>query len=285
MSLSLPLRAAWRATRHHARVCTLGLAWAVACWPLQGSAAPVVAPADLQPRLQQAARAFTVVEPHLSVKGQHTQVQYLGWPANAVFDVLLGPSWQAPGHDVVFQALDGYVSRIPTERFSQYTAYLVHQRVGQAQFTVDNLAQNQPNVPLGPYYLVWDNVKSPELLPEGGSFWPYQVNDISVQPSRLQALLPGNLAERYQGVATDVQKLCLSCHQINGFGGNKWPGNLAQLARSLGDDTFLRWVLAPSSLKPGTQMPPVADQRPQAEREVLARQILDYLKAQPPSTP
>lgn len=280
------MRLHWLDSRTRQWPSALALALALS-WSLTGNAhaAPVAPHAALQAQLKQEPQRFTVVEPHLTVKGQHTQVTYVGWPAKTVFDALLGPDWQRPGMEVVFQALDGYVSRIPTERFSRFDAYLVFERVGHPSFSVDNLAQNQPNVPLGPYYLVWNNVKAPELLVEGGTFWPYQVNDISVQPSRLQALLPGNLAERYQGVAADVQKLCLSCHQINGFGGNKWPGNLAQLARSLGDDTFLRWVLAPSSLKPGTQMPPIADQRPQAEREVLARQILDYLKALPPSTP
>lgn len=253
--------------------------------PQTARAEPLPPPPALQALLSHAPQRVTVVEPHLSVQGRHTQVEYLGWPAEQVFERLLGPGWQRPGMEVVFQALDGYVSRIPTERFGRHRAHLVMARVGQAEFTVDNLAQNQARVPLGPYYLIWDNVRSPELLPEGGSFWPYQVHDVSLQPSRLQALLPGDMAGRYQAVATEVQKLCLSCHQINGFGGQKWPGNLAQQARALGDDTFLRWVLAPSSLKPGTQMPPIADQRPQAEREVLARQVLDYLKALPPSGP
>ena len=198
-----------------------------------------------------------------------------------MFDALLGPDWRRAGTEVVFEALDGYVSRIPAERFSRYQAYLVFERSGQPEFTVDNLAQNQKNVPLGPYYLVWDNVQAPELLHEGATFWPYQVNQISSQPSRLQALLPGNLASRYQQTAAEAQKLCLSCHQINGFGGHKSPANLVVQARTLGDEAFLKWVLAPSSVKPGTTMPPIADQRPQAEREALARQILDYLKALP----
>lgn len=255
------------------------------CFGGMAQAALLPGPADLQQILQQSPQTVQVVEPHLTTHERQTRVDYRGWPAERVLDAVLGREWRTAGLEVEFRALDGYVSRIPAERLTQYRAYLVFERIGQSAFTIDNPGQNQQNVPLGPYYLVWDNIQAPELVAEGGTYWPYQVTQIQVSAARLEALLPGTLAERYASVAAEAQKYCLSCHQINGFGGEKWPGNLAQQAQSLQDSDFLRWVLEPSRVKPGTTMPPLPEGLPPAERDALARRLLEYLKAVPVSIP
>lgn len=255
-------------------------ALAALAWPVQ--AAPLPDKAALAQVLQRAPQRLSVVEPHLSTVDKPVRVEYLGWPAEVVLDSVLGAAnWRKPDVDVEFRALDGYVSRIPAERFTQYQAYWVVERVGHASFTVDNLKQNEKAVALGPYYLVWDNIRSPELVAEGGSFWPYQVAEVKVSTARLQALLPGQMAERFKGPAADLQKHCLNCHQVNGFGGDKRPTNLAQEVRKLSDAEFMAWVLDPHRVKPGTTMPPLADAMPQADRQALANRLLGYLRAVP----
>lgn len=248
-------------------------------------AVPLPEQTTLEQTLQQPPQTVQVVEPHLTTRERQTRVDYRGWPAERVLDAVLGREWRTAGLEVEFRARDGYVSRIPAERFTQYRAYLVFERIGQPAFTIDNPAQNQQNVPLGPYYLVWDNIQAPELVAEGGTYWPYQVTQIQVSAARLEALLPRPLAERYASVAAEAQKYCLSCHQINGFGGEKWPGNLAQQAKSLQDNDLLRWMLEPSRVKPGTTMPPLPEGLPPAERDALARRLLEYLKAVPVAIP
>lgn len=239
----------------------------------------------LQQILDQSPQTIEVVEPHLTTRMRQTRVTYLGWPAEQVLDAVLGVDWRTPGQDVEFRARDGYVSRIPSEQFQRYAASLVFERIGHPAFTLDDPGQNQKNVPLGPYYLVWDNVSAPELRAEGGTYWPYQVVQVQVSTARRDALLPGSMTERYATAAAEVQKYCLSCHQINGMGGEKWPGNLAKQVKSLPDSAFLRWVLEPSRVKPGTTMPPLPEGLPRAEREALARRLLDYLKTIPVVVP
>ena len=257
------------------------IAWAAAVPPV-AHAAPLPDKAVLERSLQRAPQRLTVVEPHLSTRDDHVRVQYLGWPAEVVLDQLLGATaWRKPGVDIEFRALDGYVSRIPAERFTQFQAYWVVERVGHPSFTVDNPKQNEKAVSLGPYYLVWDNILAPELVPEGGSFWPYQVAAIGVSETRLQSLLPGQMVERYKAAAADAQKHCLNCHQVNGFGGDKRPTNLAQEVKKLTDAEFLAWVMEPNRVKPGTTMPPLADAMPQTDRAALATRLLDYLRAVP----
>lgn len=263
----------------------LAMAWlmASAC-----AAQTLPEPVALQRSLGAAPQRVEVVEPHLSVKGEPpVRRSYRGYPAEQVLRHLLGPDWQSkPQQEVEFRALDGYVSRIPVERFARYKASLVFALAGSSQpFTVDNKGQNEKNVPLGPYYLVWDNIAAPELLAEGASFWPYQVTQISLREYRPAALLPAGLgegaSERWGEHAKLAQKYCLSCHQINGFGGDKMPLNLAVRAKLLDDRTWSVWLLTPQAFKPGTSMPPLPEGLPHAEREAIAAKLHAYLKALP----
>ena len=227
-------------------------------------------------------QAIAVVEPHLSVAARPVTVVYRGHPAAPLLARLLGADWNRdPQREIEFRALDGFVSRIPVARFAQYRAFLVFARDDGQVFQVDNLAQNEKRVPLGPYYLVWDNVGAPELLAEGGALWPYQVAEIALRPSSQAALLPKGLAPRHRESAALAQKFCLSCHQINGFGGDKMPLNLALRARQIDAPTWQRWLLAPQTLKPGTAMPPLPDTLSGPEREALAAGLYDYLRALP----
>ena len=123
---------------HHSNGFTLlrGVKLAVAAWTffiaLTGQAATMPDMAALAQTLQSEPQPLTVIEPHLSTRDQPVQVQYLGWRAEVVLDSVLGAAaWRKPGVDVEFRALDGYVSRIPAERFTQYQAYWVVARVGQ----------------------------------------------------------------------------------------------------------------------------------------------------------
>lgn len=247
---------------------------------LPAGAVPLPKRAQWQAQLA-APVSVSVVEPHLSTPSRPQRVTYRGWPAQRVLDHLLGTAWRAPGAEVEFRALDGFVSRIPSSRFLQHDAYLVFARVDGAAFTVNNHAQNEKNVPLGPYYLVWQNTGKPDLIAEGGTYWPYQVAEILVSTARKSALTPSGLPAALHAQADQVQKLCLSCHQVNGYGGAKWPGNLAEQARRLDRNAFTQWVIEPGRVKPGTTMPGLSAHLPLAQREQMAKDMFDYLTQVP----
>lgn len=250
---------------------------------LPGRAAAVDLPDQpaMESSLAEAAVVVEVVEPHLSTADRPVPVQYRGWPAERVLDRRLGQAWRAPGAEIEFRALDGYVSHIPVERFLQYRAYLVFERPGHPTFSVDNRLQNEKNVALGPWYLVWDNLRNPELRVEGGTFWPYQIKQLSLATARLDALLPAGTAAQHAQTAGLAQKYCLSCHQVNGYGGDKWPINLAERVKSLSRPAFLQWVLHPDLARPGTSMPGLPDTMPADQRAALADKLYDYLMAVP----
>ena len=223
----------------------------------------------------------SVYEPHLSTGGRRVVVEYVGFPAVDVLAHVFGEGWSDLGTTVEFRALDGYVSRIDVGRFLTESAFLVFAKTDGSSFTIDNLLQNESDIPLGPYYLVWDNVANPSLLAEGGRNWPYQVTDINLVTLSDAMLVPEGLDERLHAGAELAKEYCLSCHQVNGFGGNKFPGNLAEIVRGFPREDFVQLVLQPSSVRSDATMPALARTLPEAERRHMAGVLFDYLSAVP----
>ncbi|WP_431049599.1 hypothetical protein [Roseateles sp. L2-2] len=273
-------------TRARVIVAALALSGAWAAMPARAVELPKPAELgrQLDPRIVQAV-TVAVLEPHLIHDGRMPEVRYVGYPADAVLTALLGPGWRSPGQELTFRALDGFISRIPVERFAQHRAWLVHARSDGAAFQVDNDQKGGKPVPLGPFYLVWDNRTSKALQAEGGMQWPYQVVSVDVGPSSTRALLPAGLATRYAEAAELARAHCLSCHRIRGYGGDKMPLDLDVVVQGYDRARWVHWVLAPASVRPGTAMPPMAEGLPAAERTAIAQQLYDYLRALPKPQP
>jgi hypothetical protein len=239
--------------------------------------------AAMMPRVEQMERLLAeslveieVIEPHLVEGNSQPHVAYIGYPIEKVFRVIFGDQWKTAAY-IEFRALDGYVSRIPTERFGRYHAYLVFAKKGSREFKVDNLMQHERDVPLAPYYLVWDNIHHPGLIREGGTYWPYQVSEMLASPPPEQGSVAGGKSRE----ALDLEKYCLSCHHVNGSGGNKAPFDLAEQARILGEEKFMAWVLNPTSVRPETRMPAINEGMPETDRQALALRLFKYLNELP----
>ena len=246
-----------------------------------GHAAEMPAVDALQAQMGAPAGTVTVYEPHLSVGDAHTAVDYVGYPAVDVMARLFGADWQSEAETVEFRALDGYVSRLPVERFLSEGAFIVFARGDGAPFTVDNLAQNETGVSLGPYYLIWDNIGNPALLAEGARNWPYQVAEVNLVTLSDAALLPPGLDERFHESAALAKTHCLSCHLVNSYGGRKFEANLAEVAKVYEEAEFVRLVLEPLSVLEETTMPALSDRLNETERERIAKALFDYLVALP----
>ena len=235
----------------------------------------------LQERMGAPPATVTVHEPHPSVGEAHVAVGYVGYPAADVLALLFGSDWQGRGETVEFRALDGYVSRIDVGRFLTEGAFVVFRRADDSPFTVDNLAQNETGVPLGPYYLVWDNIGNPALLAVGARNWPYQVAEVHLVTLSDEALLPSGLDPRFGEGAALAKTHCLSCHQVNGYGGEKYEGNLAEITKDYEEAEFVQLVLAPLSVLDETTMPALSDRLAEDERARIAKALFTYLRAVP----
>lgn len=221
----------------------------------------------------------TVVEPHRSTPLKPVEATYTGYPAVPLLDGWLGAGWRRPDAMIGFEARDGYLSMVPASRLLRYPAYLVYARTDGDDFSIETPPLNH-RVHLGPWYLVWDNLLHTELQRDGATYWPYQVEKISViESGALAKLYPPTLPERYRRGAELTEKYCLSCHQVNGIGGRKLPIDLGLWAANQSFARFATWTLDPSAKNPLTTMPPLAAGRPAAERQMMARQIYGYLRA------
>ncbi len=236
---------------------------------------------QLQEQMGLSAETVSVYEPHLRVGDSHVEVEYVGYRAVDVIAHVLGEDWRSRAGTIEFRALDGYVSLIDVGRFQNERAFIVFARKDNAPFTVDNIAQNETDVPLGPYYLVWDNTSDPALLAEGARYWPYQVTDINLVTVSDAALLPAGLDARFAEGAEFARTHCLSCHRINGLGGEKFQGNLTEIARRYPEADFLRLVLTPASGRTGSSMPALPDRLPEPECQRIAKAVFDYLNNVP----
>jgi hypothetical protein len=161
-------------------VLSLLIGWAATLVPGLASAAELPSPDALEARLRQAPAVVEVRNPHLALGLAAPVLAFRGFPASAVLDALLGSNWRADGAgEIEFRAADGYRSAIPAANFLQYRAWLVYERADGAAFATDNVYQDKRDIPLGPWYLVWDNIGSPDLIPLGDHYWPYQVVGVS----------------------------------------------------------------------------------------------------------
>lgn len=271
-------------------------------------AEPLPSPQQLKLKLG-IAQAITVIEPHLlalenpSSQPRHqaknskasesmlnaAQVVYLGYPIQQVFAALgLQPAVPAKSdlampenaqraavakqlahYYVEFVCQDGYISRIPSDKFLHYQAYLVMAKQDGSAFKVDVHAQQQQDIALGPYYLVWDNLRSKPLQQLGSYHWPYQVTAIHIKPYQ-GAIAQAKLANDY----------CLTCHQLNGDGGRVLPINLAQIGQRYSQQQFIQLVLNPAASKPNSNMPALNPQLSQAQRQRIAEQLYQFFNSQ-----
>lgn len=162
-------------------VVSLLIGWVGAVVPGLAGAAEVPSPDALEARLGQAPAVVEVRNPHLALGLAAPVLAFRGFPASAVLDALLGSGWRADGTgEIEFRAADGYRSAIPAANFLQYRAWLVYERADGAAFATDNVYQDKRDIPLGPWYLVWDNIGSPDLIPLGDHYWPYQVVGVTI---------------------------------------------------------------------------------------------------------
>ena len=229
------------------------------------------------------AGVVSVYEPHLDAGDGPVEVTYVGYRAADVIGRLLGGDWKTRAETVEFRAVDGYVALVDAARFDGESAFIVFARADGAPFTVDNVAQNETDVPLGPYYLVWDNISDASLLAEGARYWPYQVTDVSLVTAPDAALRPAGLDPRFHEGAELARTHCLSCHEINGVGGSKFGGNLAGIVKGYPETRFLRLLLTPAAERPGATMPALPGGLPEPERRRIAGAVFDYLRNLPVS--
>jgi hypothetical protein len=210
------------------------------------------------------------------------EVEFVGFPIIELLDKYAGKTWRK-ADGVLFTALDGYKSDVLVKKILKYNPVLAYRYANNAEFKINNPGQNEKNVSLAPYYLVWDNIKNPELKRAGGYNWPYQVAALSsIEYSKHYAkAFPLLKASADEKAGFDYFKnYCMTCHAVGGEGGTKGPTLWPYPALFAGGlQRFTAWTIEPSKIKAGTTMPPLNPELTVPERKEISKKIYAYLSA------
>ena len=216
-----------------------------------------------------------VFEPLESVKRE-----YVGFPVNQLLTMVYGDNWK-DSDDILFTCKDGYQPSIPTEIFMRFSSYLVYDRPDGNEFTLINKLQGDELVRLGPFYLIWDDIKFPEILKIGAVHWPYQITTIDVIDfSDLFPHMapPNSSSHAVKSGFSLFQTYCMSCHSINGEGGKKarelnYPVNVTEYFK---EPWLKKWISNPKDISYNSTMPALD---PNAkDRGRIIENIISYLK-------
>ena len=215
-----------------------------------------------------------VHEPHESKR-----VVYEAYPLIPVLEQVYGPRWRDE-EEILFTCADGYRPSIPVSEFLRDQAYLAFRRSDQERFTVDNVEQGQSDVSLGPFYLVWENLRNRSTRVRESAIWPYQVVGIDLIrfADRFERMLPPRTDENVTAGFVAYRRYCMSCHKINGQGGAKARElNRPNITRVRKPEWLAAFIADPHSKLPGVAMAPLD---PHVEdRDRVIRDIVRYLEA------
>lgn len=221
-----------------------------------------------------------VIELHEATGGSNPEVTYTAIPLEKMLQYLYPKAWQGFDGEVYFHALDGYLSILEGSKAREGEAYMAFARADGKPFTIDNKNQNEKDVPLAPFYLVWDNLKNPALKTSNAYAWPYQVYQLELVPAdRLQALLPDNASPSIEEGFHAFRNNCLSCHNIAGVGGRKFGMDVRQVIKGRSREELYEWIDEPSAINKYTTMPPLAPGITGENRQRVINSILDYLQS------
>ena len=199
---------------------------------------------------------------------------YRAIPVRPVFDRIFGKDWEK-AREMIFTSIDGYQPSIPVEKFLAHDAYLAFAHEDGAPFTMTNTLQNNENVPLGPLYLVWDNIDSKALLESGASDMPYQIKtiELSLEAPFPNTLPPSGSSAHVQRGFAHFRKYCMSCHTINGEGGGKAPELNYPLSviEYIKPEYLKRWIEHPQSIRYNTAMPALGQEIPESATRLPMR--------------
>lgn len=203
-------------------------------------------------------KSLNVIEPHES-----KEVIYTGFSFTDLLTKVYGEDWKK-SELLLFLCADGYKDPIPKSLFDTEFSLLAYKKKG-GLFLVNNKSQNEQNVKLGPYYLVWNNINNPQIKSEGSVNWPYQIIGIELTQfsTKFPKMIPKDIAQsNIQKGFIAFQKYCMSCHKINGDGGDKGPelnSPISVTERQNFKIYFHKLLNNPRDINPNSKMPALND--------------------------
>jgi mono/diheme cytochrome c family protein len=146
---------------------------------------------------------------------------YKGFKVQDVLELGFGDEWKSSEFtDVVFEALDGYVSVSPVSKLKQSGGYIVFSDLDFEDWEPISIKEVTP----GPFYLVWTGK---EQTTANKYPWPWQLSSINLIrfEDQYSAVFPSGVSKNssvYKGYEI-FKGRCVRCHSMNGEGGKVGP--------------------------------------------------------------
>lgn len=214
--------------------------------------------------------SLEVVEPH-----ENKKVVFKGFYIKDLMNFSFGSEWQK-NELALFICADGYKDPISVAKILNENPLLAFEKVGDSKFSVQYPVENNRVIALGPFYLVWDNIKNKQLLSEGFYGWPYQVVAIELTSfaEKFPNMIPkGKFDDHVMNGFKGFQSYCMTCHKINGDGGDRGP-ELTHL--QINYDQLPSWIDDPLKIKPLTTMPALKNNI--KNRKQVITDIVSYIQ-------
>jgi cytochrome c2 len=172
---------------------------------------------------------------------------------------------------IVFECIDGYKPEMPLELFLKAKPYLAFKDVDAPKGSNwEKIIKNGNVMDAAPFYLVYESVSSDNAAYK----WPYNVIKFHfISKNKDKELQPKNDAKAAKGYAL-FQKQCITCHTINGIGGEmgpelNYPKNVTEYWK---ENELVDYIVNPASFRHKVKMPTLGITKQQSQ------EIVDYLK-------
>ncbi|WP_185965971.1 c-type cytochrome [Flavobacterium sp. ZT3R18] len=171
---------------------------------------------------------------------------------------------------IVFECRDGYKPEMPLALFLASKPYLAFKDVGAKGADWEPISKNGNKMDAAPFYLVYTDASTKDDRYK----WPYNLMKIHIEPidKSKTALYPKD-PSRVAGY-TLFQNQCITCHAINGIGGEMGPElNYPKSVTEYWVETELvNYIVNPASFRNKVKMPTLGITKQQSQ------EIVGYLK-------
>jgi cytochrome c2 len=173
---------------------------------------------------------------------------------------------------IIFECIDGYKPEMPLELFLKAQPYLAFKDIDAPKGSNwEKIVKNGNEMNADPFYLVYT---SSESTTNQEYKWPYNVIKFQLVSKNINNTLEPKDDKKAQKGFALYQKYCITCHAINGIGGEmgpelNYPKNVTEYWK---ETELVDYIVDPASFRHKVKMPTLGITKQQSQ------QIVDYLK-------
>ncbi|CAN1521737.1 Cytochrome c-like domain containing protein [Flavobacteriaceae bacterium] len=172
---------------------------------------------------------------------------------------------------IVFECIDGYKPEMSLELFLNAKPFLAFKDIDAPKGSNwEKIIKNRNEMNADPFYLVYTNVTAKDSKYK----WPYNLVKIHLESkNKNEALTPIGDEKATKGFVL-FQKQCITCHAINGIGGEMGPelNYPKSVTEYWIEKELVDYIVNPVSFRNKVKMPTLGITKQQSQ------EIVDYLK-------